>query len=185
MLAAARNPYWLAATAVALCGVIYATSSYRMTPRSRQAFCYMIPYIFGAAACDVLNKICMGYVAPDQLIYGSYFYIMITGMVVALFNVLIFYRRNQKILSLFEAKNLGIAPIMLLLIGSMLFKNFAMFNTVNPSYVAAVMYLYIIWIMLFIPLMDRIGLKCPQTGLKRSKALLLLVSIIILILLNK
>lgn len=185
MLTAARNFYWLTATVAALCGVIYATASYRVTSRSRRAFHYMVPYIFGAAVCDVLNKVCMSYVAPEQLIYGSYFYIMLTGAVVALFNLLLFYRRNQKISPLFAAKNLVIAPIMLLLMGSMLFKNFAMFNAVNPSYVAAVLYLYIIWIMLFTPLLNRIGLKCPQTGLKRSKALLLLASIIILILLNK
>lgn len=185
MLTAARNFYWLTATVAALCGVIYATASYRVTSRSRRAFHYMVPYIFGAAVCDVLNKVCMSYVAPEQLIYGSYFYIMLTGAVVAAFNLLLFYRQNKTVTPLFWAHSLKISPIMLLLMGSMLFKNFAMFNAVNPSYVAAVLYLYIIWIMIFTPLLNRIGLKCPQTGLKRSKALLLLASIIILILLNK
>jgi hypothetical protein len=185
LLTSAQNMYWLGGTVAALCGVIYAASSYRNTRRSRQAFYYTVPYLFGAAACDVLNKVCMGYVAPEQLIYGSYFYILITGMVVALFNLLFFYRQNRKIAPLFAKNNLGVTPIMVMLIGSMLMKNFAMFNTANPSYVAAVLYLYIIWIMLFTPLVNRIGIKCPQTGLKRSKALLLLLSIIILILLNQ
>lgn len=184
-LEAARNPYWLTATVMALCGVIYAASSYRHTRRSRQAFYYTVPYLFGAAACDVINKVCMGYVPSELLIYGSYFYIMITGAVVATFNLLIYYRQNRTIAPLFGGRNLQIAPIMLLLMGSMLFKNFAMFNVLNPSYVTAVLYLYIIWIMIFTPLVNRLGLKCPQTGLKRSKALLLLASIIMLILLNK
>ncbi len=185
LLTSARNMYWLVGTVAALCGVIYAASSYRNTRRSRQAFYYTVPYLFGAAACDVLNKVCMGYVSVEMLVYGSYFYIMITGAVVAAFNLLLFYRQNKTVTPLFGAHSLKISPIMLLLMGSMLFKNFAMFNTSNPSYVAAVLYLYIIWIMIFTPLLNRIGLKCPQTGLKHGKALLLLLSIVILILLNR
>ena len=171
---------------IALSGIGYATSSFKNEPQSRQALKFLLPFLVGVAACDNLNKLCMSYVSEAQLITGSYFYILITGAVVAAINFCLYFRRNGKIKELYQPrKTLQCIFLMMLLMMSMVFKNMAMFNVSNPSYVTATLYLYIIWIMLGVSVAERFGIKGSYKRINRKKALLLLAATILLIMLEK
>lgn len=169
---------------LALSGVIYATFSFQKSAQSRQMLHYLWPYFLGAALCDVLNKQCMSYVTQEQLMFASYFYIMITGAVVASFNLMVFIKNGNKINELYKLSNLKYSPIILLLIGSMASKNIAMFQVSNPSFVSATMYLYIVWIMLVGQILRKFGKDGKYRSLERKKVFILLLCAVALVLLD-
>lgn len=179
-----EHPLRLAGIVIALSGVVYAVSSFRKSRRSATALRYMFPYILASAVCDALNKLCMGYVPETHLVYGSYFYILITAVVVAVVNFILYRKDGGKTERLYQRNNLKYTPVMLFLVLLMAFKNYAMFNTPNPSFVTAIMYAYVIWIMFFAYLLQKAGVSCRHRGLPRRKVLLLLASIVLLILLE-
>ena len=126
----------------------------------------------------------MGYVSSEFLPYASYFYIMITGAVVALFNLIMYVKNNNKIKDLYSYVNLKYSPIILLLIGSMASKNFAMFEVSNPSFVTATLYLYIVWIMLVGQILQKCGKISKYRVLERKKVFVLLICAVALVLLD-
>ncbi|MBR1825011.1 MAG: hypothetical protein IJ770_00290 [Alphaproteobacteria bacterium] len=169
---------------LALTGVIYATFSFGKARNSRKLLYYMVPYFFGAATVDVINKVCMSYAGASQLKAASIFYIMITGLVVAVVNFTIFKNKTNKINELFNKNNLKYSPIILLLIGFMTCKNFAMFNVSNPAFVMATLYIYILWIML-VGQIKQIRQKLGSyRHIEYKKAFILLFSAIVLVLLE-
>lgn len=180
-----EHPFRLVGVLSALIGVIYAVSSFRQSKRSARALRYMIPYILASALCEALNKFCMSFVPQSNLASGSYFYIMITAIVVAFVNLMIFRHRGENFKLLYQKCNLKYAPVMLLLMIMMALKNYAMFNTPNPSFVTAIMYTYVIWIMLFALVFRRLHINTPHRVLPAGKVILLLVSIVLLILVEK
>lgn len=179
-----EHPLRLLGIVAALSGVVYAASSYRKSRRNAMALRYMFPYVLASALCDALNKLCMSYVPETHLVFGSYFYILITAAVVAVVNFILYRRSGGKIKQIYRWNNVKYASVMLFLILLMICKNYAMFSAPNPSFVTAIMYVYVIWIMLFAYILHKMGISCHHRGLPRSKALLLLVSIILLILLE-
>lgn len=179
-----EHPLRLAGITAALAGVVYAVSSYRASRRSAAALRYMFPYILASALCDAVNKLCMSYVPAEHLTSGSYFYILITAVVVAVVNFALYRKNGGKTSRLLLWSNLKYAPVMLLLVLLMLFKNYAMFSAPNPSFVTAIMYCYVVWIMLFAFVLRKMRVSCRHRGLPRRKVLLLLASIILLILLE-
>lgn len=179
-----EHPLRLLGIVIALSGVVYSVSSFRKSRRSAMALRYMFPYILASAVCDALNKLCMSYVPETHLVYGSYFYILITAVVVAVVNFVLYRKDGGKTERLYRWNNLKYTPVMLFLVLLMAFKNYAMFNTPNPSFVTAIMYAYVIWIMVFAYLLQKAGVSCRHRGLPRRKVLLLLASIVLLILLE-
>lgn len=169
---------------IALVGIIYATASFQKSAQSKQMLHYLWPYFFGAAICDVLNKQCMSYVTSEQLVFASYFYIVITGLVVAIINLIIYIKNNNKINELYKLSNLKYSLVILLLIGSMACKNAAMFQVSNPSFVSATLYLYIIWIMLVGQVLRKLGKDGNYHTLERKKVFVLLICAVALILLD-
>lgn len=169
---------------LALGGILYATVSFRKARNIRKLLYYMLPYFIGAATVDVINKICMSYATPTQLQTASGLYVIITGVVVALINLLLYIKNNNKINELFNKNNLKYAPIILLIIGCMVTKNLAMFNVGNPAFVMATLYIYILWIMLF----GQIDFIRRRFGvyrqIERKKALILLLCAVALVLLE-
>lgn len=184
MLGYVDNFWCLAGIVSALLGIIYATLSFRKSAQSKHMLQYLWPYFLGAALCDVLNKQCMSYVTGEQLVFASYFYIMITGAVVAIFNLIMYIKNNNKINELYKFSNLKYSPIILLLIGSMASKNIAMFQVSNPSFVSATLYLYIVWIMLIGQVLRKLGKDGNYRSLERKKVLVLLVCAVALVLLD-
>lgn len=181
----AENWWRFAGIVVALAGIIYATAAFKKSRRGYQALRYEVPYLFGAAACDVINKICMSYVTSAELIYASYFYILITGWVVAGVNFELYRRGGGNPADLGRRQNWPCVAVMLMLMLSMLCKNFAMFNVTNPAFVSATLYLYIIWIMLGSELLKRRSVgRGNYRHIARFKALILLASAVLLIFLE-
>ena len=165
-------------------GIIYATASFQKSEHSKQMLQYLWPYFLGAALCDVINKLCMSYVVKETVSSASCLYIMITGAVVAMLNLIIYVRNNNKINELYNFSNLKYSFLILLLIGSMVSKNFAMYNVSNPSFVSATLYLYIVWIMLVGKVLQKLGKSGNYHILDRKKVVILLVCVIGLVLLD-
>ena len=91
-------------------------------------------------------------------------------------------RDNGSLKKAVAAENVKYLPVFVLLIGCNVSKNFAMFYALNPSYVAALMYIYILWIALFNLLKARLTPNVPYNRMNVKAALLLLTSAIVLIL---
>ena len=98
------------------------------------------------------------------------------------FNLVVYLRDNGSLKKAVAAENVKYLPVFVLLIGCNASKNFAMFYAFNPSYVAALMYIYILWIALFNLLKARLTPNVPYNRMNVKAALLLLTSVIVLIL---
>ncbi len=159
-----------------LCGVAVAVMLYNRAEFSRKALHFLLPCLIVSSLCDILNKYAMSLVPQSHLLYGSYFYIMITGAVSGCAALIVYLLKGGRGKEVFEARNLRYSWIILPLIGSMLFKNFAMFSAFNPSYVGAVSYVYIIWIMLYNTSLSRFGKKAGYLRINRRAAMLLALS---------
>lgn len=167
-------------------GVIYSVSNYRDNKNSKKALYYLIPFLMMTAVCDTFNKITMSYVDEDKLIYGSYFYILISAFVVALVNIFILHKNKQtNFAEHFSWKNLRYSMVIFFLLALMLFKNLAMYFTPNPSYVTAILYVYIIWIMLANIALRKLGKVSKYKSISKSNSIVLLGSIIALIFLTR
>lgn len=180
-----HNPLHFFGIIVALCGVMYALSSFKKSWRNNLALKYMFLFIVGSSLCDIFNKLCMGFVDSEKLVYGSYFYILITSFVIMLVNFWLYCWDNGKLSDFIDRKYIKYVPIMLVLIFSIATKNFAMFSTPNPSFAKAIMYVYVIWIMSVARILHKYGVNCQYRGLPWKKVLLLLASVFLLILLQK
>lgn len=179
------NPFKFIGVVTALSCIVYSTSSFNRDSNTKAALAYLMPFYLGAAICDNINKLCMSYLASEQVMAGSYFYILLTGAVIAVFNFGLYYRRGGKIANLYCAQNIKYSWVLLIGICCMVSKNFAMHSVSNPSYVTAALYLYIIWIMIGGNLLHYFGINETFKKVNRRKALLLLVSAVALILLER
>ncbi len=176
------NPPYLFGVFLSFAGIIYAVSAFTPSPETKKALFYMIPYLLISALCDVMNKVCMSFVPADLRMSGSFFYILTTGAVVAAVNLPVCLRSGEKPTA---GANLRCTPVFLLLIGSMGFKNFAMANAVNPSFVSALLYSYILWLAVTAPLAEKIGIKATHTRISPFKTAVLLAAVVLLVLIRQ
>lgn len=177
-----QTPVRLVIVLSALCGVVYAASAYRRSRNSRRALSYMVPYLLMSAVCDALNKQLIDFVSPGQVIFGSYWYILVSAAVVFFINLLMYCSQRLPLAELVDRKNLRSSLVMLPLVLAMVCKNFSMYNTPNPSYVTAIIYTYIVWIMLAGPVLRALGWSVHYPLVDRKRVFLLLLSVIALIL---
>lgn len=180
-----ESPFRLLGIVLALTGVFFSVCSYRKSRRSTQALKYLFPFILASALCDAMNKFCMSYVPSDDLISGSVLYVLIQSAVIAVINFVIYANKKGVASDICKWNNVKYSPIIILNVLAGMSKNFAMFNTPNPSYVTALMYLYVIWIMLVAYILMRFGIKCRHNDLPRRKVFLLLTSVALLALLGR
>ena len=180
-----ETPFRFAGIILALTGVFFSVSSYRKSRRGNQALKYLTPFILMSALCDAMNKFCMSYVPEQDLISGSVLYVLIHSAVISAINFVIYGRKKGTISDFGKWSNLKYSPIIILNVLASMTKNFAMYNTPNPSYVTALLYLYIVWIMLVAYILMRFGIKCRHTDLPRRKVFLLLVSTVVLAILGR
>ena len=180
-----EHPFRLLGIIVALCGVFFSVYNYRQSYRSKQALQYLLPFILASGLCDAMNKFSMSYVPQPDLISGSLLYVWIQSLVIAVVNFIIYSNKTGSLSDLYQWQNIKYSPLIILNILAGIFKNFAMFNTPNPSYVTALMYLYIIWIMIVARVLMHFGIKCRHNELPPQKVLLLLASSIVIALLGQ
>ncbi|MCQ2965421.1 MAG: hypothetical protein MJ250_01620 [Alphaproteobacteria bacterium] len=167
-----------------LIGIFFSVFSYSKSNKNKQALQYLFPLILASALCDAMNKFCMSYTAKDDLISGSILYIIIQSTIIAIVNLVLYKKNNGQVSDFYKWKNVKYSPIIILNILAGIFKNFAMYNTPNPSYVTALLYLSIIWIMLIAYILTHFGIKCRHNDLPPYKVLLLVISTVALAILG-
>lgn len=185
LIAYGREPLRFLTVAAALGTVIFSVSGYRGDRRGRKALRYMVPYLLFCAACDTLNKTAMSFLRPHELVSGSCLYILITAVVICIVNFSFYFRGGGKLKALWERQNVKCALVMVPLVLSMVFKNFAMFATPNPSYVTATMYLYVIWVFAAGAVLRFFGRNIPALRISLRRVLLLLAAVVVLILFGR
>ena len=145
----------------------------------------MVPYLLFCAACDTLNKTAMSFLRPHELVSGSCLYILITAVVICIVNFSFYFRGGGKLKALWERQYVKCALVMVPLVLSMAFKNFAMLATPNPSYVTATMYLYVIWVFAAGAVLRFFGRNIPASRISLRRVLLLLAAVVVLILFGR
>ena len=178
-----HNPLYLLIILLSAGGIIYAVSSFSFSKETKKMMIFLLPFFVMSAVCDVLNKLCMGYVEEGKAIYGSYFYILITASTIAIVNFVIFLQQGNSSQEFYHSKNLKCTPLFLLLIGAMVSKNLAMFETHNPSFVTAGLYSYILWIFVSAPLLKYFKIKTDCVSMPLHRIFILLFSVVLLALL--
>lgn len=181
---AIQNPIKFLIIIACLCGVIISVMLLKKAKINKKAFLYLLPCILIVGFNDTNVKVIMN-LGDNNKFVAIYFYTMVSALFSGIFCVFTYIKKNQKFKTLFIRKNIrhGIL-IILILIGLVAFKAYAVALAPNPAYVVAITYLSPIWIVLMngaiakltnIKLNNRIDIKV---------LILLLLSIITLILIN-
>lgn len=176
-----REPLVALLIVAAMAGIVVSVRLFNRSPISMQALKFLVLTLTVGAFCDIVNKKVMNYGQGD-LVSASYFYVLLIALVAGAINLVVYLRDNGSLKKAVAAENIKYLPVFVLLIGCNVSKNFAMFYALNPSYVAALMYIYILWIALFNLLKARLTPNVPYNRMNVKAALLLLTSAIVLIL---
>lgn len=176
-----REPLVALLIVAAMAGIVVSVRLFNRSPISMQALKFLVLTLTVGAFCDIVNKKVMNYGQGD-LVSASYFYVLLIALVAGAINLVVYLRDNGSLKKAVAAENIKYLPVFVLLIGRNVSKNFAMFYALNPSYVAALMYIYILWIALFNLLKARLTPNVPYNRMNVKAALLLLTSAIVLIL---
>ena len=176
-----REPFVALLIVAAMAGIVVSVRLFNRSPISMQALKFLVLTLTVGAFCDIVNKKVMNYGQGD-LVSASYFYVLLIALVAGAINLVVYLRDNGSLKKAVAVENVKYLPVFVLLIGCNVSKNFAMFYAFNPSYVAALMYIYILWIALFNLLKARLMPNVPYNRMNVKAALLLLTSAIVLIL---
>ncbi len=176
-----REPIEALLIIAAMTGIIVSVRLFNHSPISMQALRFLVLTLIVGAFCDIVNKKAMSYGQGD-LVSASYFYVLLIALVAGAINLAVYLRDNGSLKKAVAAENVKYLPVFLLLIGCNASKNFAMFYAFNPSYVAALMYIYILWIALFNMLRAKLVPGISYNKMNVKAASLLLASVIVLIL---
>ena len=170
-----REPLVALLIVAAMAGIVISVRLFNRSPISMQALKFLVLTLTVGAFCDIVNKKAMNY-------GQGYFYVLLIALVAGAINLVVYLRDNGSLKKAVAAENVKYLPVFVLLIGCNVSKNFAMFYAFNTSYVAALMYIYILWIALFNLLKARLTPNVPYNRMNVKAALLLLTSAIVLIL---
>lgn len=140
-----REPFVALLIVAAMAGIVVSVRLFNRSPISMQALKFLVLTLTVGAFCDIVNKKVMNYGQGD-LVSASYFYVLLIALVAGAINLVVYLRDNGSLKKAVAAENVKYLPVFVLLIGCNVSKNFAMFYALNPSYVAALMYIYILWI---------------------------------------
>jgi len=180
----AKSPLKSLFIIIAISGIIYALSKYRHVKISKDAFIALLPVIILGSFISIFNKTIMNY-AESSLLGLCFWRIFITSSVVFIIHVYIHIRRKKRLKELFNKHNLSRCWIFVFMPASMLCRNMAMFYAENPSYVAALVQISLLWVMLFNRYLYFIPGKKICMQMNKKWALLMLLSVIVLILATK
>lgn len=135
------HPANTAGIAASLIGCVYFAMRLNKCAITREALIYMAPALAGYALTTVLNKYAMGLGKPENVVYG-YMYIQ-SALASVLIGVMLLWRsrrgRDTTLTGWTNKKMLAAGLIACFVwICHMIYKNYAMVYTPNPSYVAAI-----------------------------------------------
>ena len=176
----ARSPLRSLFIVVALSGIVYALSKYRKVKITREAFVALLPVMICGSFIAIFNKTIMEY--AESSLYGLCFWrIFITSSVVWIIHLFIYIGRKSKVKELLNKENLSRCWIFVFMPISMLCRNMAMFYAENPSYVAALVQVSLLWVMFFNRYFYFIPCKKMCMKMDKKWAFLMLTSVIVLI----
>ena len=177
----ADNPLQSAAIISAICGIIFAMMKYREVNFTKEAVVYLIPVIMLDAVCSVLNKTIMQY-SEDSLYGLCYWRIFITSMIVGIVHLIFFLKNKYPVAELTDRNSLKKTWFFIFMPMSMLFRNMGMYYAENPSYVSAIVYIALLWIIFFNRYIHFVHFKRIYMQIDKKWALVMLGSVILLIL---
>lgn len=169
---------------LSLYGIIYSLAKYRHTKITKEAFIYLLPVMLMGSTISIFNKTIMDY-AQDSLLGLCFWRIFISSITVGLIHFVIYIRRSRPLSELFKADYFKRSWIFIFIPLSMIFRNLAMFYTVNPSYVSAIVQTSLLWVMFFNRHIKFIHFKKQLMRMDKKWALLMLTSVIVLVLATK
>ena len=177
----AGNPLKSAFIMLSLCGIIFAMMKYRKVKFTKDAVIFLIPVIVLDAICSVLNKTIMAY-SEDSLYGLCYWRIFITSLIVGIVHLVFYLREKDSVKELIDCNNLKKTYFFALMPMSMLFRNMGMYYAENPSYVSALVYTSLLWIIFFNRHIHFIHFNRVYMQMDKKWAMVMLISVIILIL---
>lgn len=178
-----EEPLKFALIIICLGGISFAMVRFHQVKVTRKALKYLIPALFVGAVKEVLNKITLNY-GNENLNSAVFYYILLTGLTIGIINLGCYFWRGENLKVLIRWKNLKNCRIFLLLIAAMAFRNTAISMAVNPAYVGALVYLYVVWVMLGNNLLVWLGKGIRYQQINKKIVFLLLASATGLILLT-
>lgn len=180
----AQSPLKSLCIILSLCGIVFALSKYRKVKLSKEAFIVMLPVMILGSFISIFNKTIMNY-AEDSLLGLCFWRIFVSSLTVCIIHLTVYIRREKTITKLTAKENLSRCWIFIFMPLSMLLGNLAMFYADNPSYVAALVQISLLWVMLFNRYLYFIPCKKMCMKMDKKWAFLMLTSVIILILATK
>ena len=168
----------------AISGIIYALSRYRKVRITKEAFIALLPVMILGSCISIFNKTIMNY-AENSLLGLCFWRVCVTSLVVWGIHMFIYIRRGSKISELLDKQNLMKCWIFVFMPISMVCRNMAMFYADNPSYVAALVQVSLLWVMLANRCLYFINFKRMCMRMEKKWAFLMLGSVVVLILATK
>lgn len=136
----AEHPWNTFGVLVALGGCVFFAMRLNRCPITRDALMYMAPALAGYAVTTVLNKYAMGLGGVDSVVY-SYMYVQSVIACIAIGGYILFHssRNKDKTLTGWTNQKMLAAGMLACFtwICHMIYKNYGMVYTPNPSYLAA------------------------------------------------
>lgn len=166
-----------------LIGIMISMVKYNQVKVSRKALRYLLPALLVGALSENINKQALIY-GDNNPISAIFYYILVTAVTIGVVNLARYVNSGEPLRILISWKNLKHCWIFIVLILAMTVRNMALNTAVNPAYVAAIIYLYVVWIMLSNNLKACLGKNIRYQQMNKKIVALLLVSVVGLILLT-
>lgn len=143
-----HHPLSLVFIILALVGMSYAALMLCRAENMRYIIKKTWPLVIGVAVIDVLNKKIMNE-SSGMIVSALYYYMLIVSFTAGMANLSFLLIKRQRLSALFDKRNLccGIV-VVLIILASMLLKNYAMYLSFNPAYASAAILTAPLWVML-------------------------------------
>lgn len=143
----AEHPLKLVLVVGAMLGIVTSVILFRKNRLSRLAFLYLLPAMLTVTVLDLLGKILMN-IGSDNILGAIFYYSLITSAVAGAINMVAFLKQGHDFKEVVAPRNLFFAgiPMIMLIMGMYVFKNYSLYLSENPAYVMAIIYSYPVWI---------------------------------------
>jgi uncharacterized membrane protein YoaK (UPF0700 family) len=144
-----QNPLRLIVTCFSIIGIVVSVLMLKKNRMSRKAFLYLLPALLTVTVLDLLGKGLME-IGSDNVFGAIFYYSLLTSFVAGLINAYAFFRQGNSFSEVIRLRNVLFAgvPVIVLIMGMYVLKNYSLYLSENPAYVMAVIYSYPIWILL-------------------------------------
>lgn len=177
------NPVRLLLTVCSIVGIVISVLMLKKNRMSRKALLYLLPAMLTVTVLDLLGKVLMD-IGSDNVFGAIFYYSLITSLVAGAVNAYAFFRQGNSFSEVILPRNMLFAgvPVIALIMGMYVFKNYSLYLADNPAYVMAIIYSYPIWILFANNIYSHYFSKKNYATPSKFGLALMVVSIIVLIL---